>query len=170
MKTEQPQEVKRENLEIVKLKGNDTPENRVKFLELAHGFLKKPMHTNIADVEEFVANRTEILERILQNSNSEIFILVENGEFVGYSTVEVFPALGLVSNDGYDCMLREIYIKEDLQRTGAGKKLFGMVEDYAKQKGCARISLATGWMNDQQRGFYENMGCERRCDFAVKKL
>lgn len=137
------------------------------YLRLTHGFLKKAMHVGIENLDEHVRATQGTLMLLRQDQNTKIFVMADGEKFVGYVAINVHPALHL---NGLECIVREIYVLEDFQRSGIGGALMNYVERYARKIGCKRISLATNWGDKKQQSFYESLGFVRRCDFVTKYL
>lgn len=137
------------------------------YLKLAHGFLKKPMHVGIEDQDTFVEETQPTLKLLMNDQNTRLFVAANKKQFIAYVAINVHPALHI---NGLECVVREIYVRDELQGKGTGAILMGYVEQYAKKLGCKRISLATKWDDKKQRSFYESVGFSRRCDFVTKKI
>lgn len=137
------------------------------YLRLAHGFLKKPMHVGIENQNDFVTETRQTLKSLMKDSNTRLFVAADAVRFIGYVAINIHPALHI---NGLECIVRELYVKEEFQRNGIGTMLMEYVERYVKTKGCKRMSLATKWDDEKQKAFYESVGFSRRCDFATKKL
>lgn len=137
------------------------------YLRLAHGFLKKPMHVGIENQDDFVKETRQTLELLMKDSNTRLFVAADAIRFIGYVAINIHPALHI---NGLECVVRELYVKEEFQRKGVGTMLMEYVERYAKTRDCKRISLATKWDDEKQKAFYESIGFSRRCDFVTKKL
>lgn len=137
------------------------------YLRLAHGFLKKPMHIGIENQDDFVKETRKTLELLMKDSNTRLFVAADATKLIGYVAINIHPALHI---NGLECVIRELYVKEEFQRKGIGTMLIEYVGRYAKTKGCKRISLATKWDDEKQKAFYESLGFSRRCDFVIKKL
>lgn len=137
------------------------------YLKLTHGFLKKTMHVGIEDQNVFLDETRATLASLMKDSNTKLFVAANDKEFIGYTAINIHPALHV---NGLECVARELYVKDEYQRKGIGRALMAYIERYAKDLGCKRISLATKWDDEIQKAFYENMGFSRRCDFVIKKI
>lgn len=137
------------------------------YLRLAHGFLKKPMHVGIEDQDIFVKETRETLGLLVKDSNTKLFVATNDTQFIGYVALNIHPALHV---NGLECVVRELYVRDEYQGKGTGTIIMAYVERYAKKKGCKRMSLATKWDDEKQKTFYESIGFSRRCDFVVKTL
>ena len=137
------------------------------YLRLAHGFLKKPMHVGIEDQNTFVNNTQETLGLLMKDQNTHLFIAANDTEFIGYVALNIHPALHV---NGLECVVRELYVKDEYQGEGTGTVIMAYAERYAKKRGCKRMSLATKWDDEKQKTFYESIGFSRRCDFVIKMI
>ncbi len=137
------------------------------YLRLAHGFLKKPMHVGIENQDTFVKETRETLELLMKDPNTKLFVAANDTEFVGYVALNIHPALHV---NGLECVVRELYVKDEYQGKGTGAIIMAYAERYAKKRGCKRMSLATKWDDEKQKTFYESIGFSRRCDFVIKKI
>ncbi len=138
-----------------------------KYLRLAHGFLKKPMHVGIEDQDTFVKETRKTLELLMKDLHTKLFVAADDTQFIGYVALNIHPALHL---NGLECVVRELYVKDEYQGNGKGTIIMAYAERYARKLSCKRMSLASRWDDEKQRGFYESLGFSRRCDFLVKPL
>ncbi len=143
------------------------PADLEKYLCLAHEFLRKPMHVGIADKQEFVKQTLETALDLLRDPNTVLLVAQKNDDFVGYLSANIHPALHL---NGRECMIREVYMKENFRRKGVASSLVRTMEIIAMARGAKRVSLATNMADELQNSFYSNAGYQRRCDFDVKYL
>jgi GNAT superfamily N-acetyltransferase len=137
------------------------------YLRLAHGFLKKPMHVGIEDQDAFVKETRETLGLLMKDLNTKLFVAANGIEFIGYVAINIHPALHV---NGLECVVRELYVKDEYQGKGTGAIIMAYAERYAKKRGCKRMSLATKWDDEKQKTFYESISFSRRCDFVIKKI
>ncbi len=138
-----------------------------KYLRLAHGFLKKPMHVGIEDQDVFVKETRDTLDLLMKDPNTELFATANASQFIGYVALNIHPALHV---NGLECVVRELYVRDEYQGKGTGAIIMAYAECYAKKRGCKRMSLATNWDDEKQKTFYESVGFTRRCDFLIKKI
>ncbi len=137
------------------------------YLRLVHGFLKKPMHVGIENQDIFVKETRQTLELLIKDPNTKLFVVADDTQFIGYVALNIHPALHV---NGFECVVRELYVRDEYQGKGTGAIIMAYAERYAKKRGCKRISLATKWDDEKQKSFYESIGFSRRCDFVVKVL
>lgn len=137
------------------------------YLRLAHGFLKKPIHVGIENQDMFVKATRETLGLLMKDPNTTLFVAANDTQFIGYVALNIHPALHL---NGLECVVRELYVRDEYQGKGIGATLMAYAERHAKKRGCTRMSLATKWDDEKQKTFYESIGFSRRCDFVIKKI
>lgn len=137
------------------------------YLKLTHGFLKKSMHVGIEDQDTFVRKTRETLGMLMKDSNTKLFVAADETQFIGYVALNIHPALHV---NGLECVVRELYVRDEYQGKGIGTIIMAYAERYAKKRGCKRMSLATKWDDEKQKNFYESIGFSRRCDFVTKVL
>lgn len=152
-----------DNIEIKELEAGFEDQ----YLRLVHGFLKKPMHVGIDDQDIFVSETRQTLDLLMKDPNTKLFVATQNAQFIGYVSINIHPALHV---NGLECVIRELYVKDEYQGKGIGSMIMVHVESYAKKRECKRMSLATNWNDEKQHNFYESVGFTRRCDFLIKKI
>ena len=138
-----------------------------KYLSLAHEFLRKPMHVGIENKQEFVKKTLETALDLMRDPNTVLIVAQKNDDFIGYLSANIHPALHL---NGHECMIREVYVKEDFRRKGIASSLIRTIEKVAIKRGSKRVSLATNMNDEMQNSFYSSLRYLRRCDFNVKYL
>ena len=104
-----------------------------------------------------VANVTILcknLERGLETETSTVFVAAVDGDrAVGYCAVHWTPFLFLKGGEAY---VTELFVHPQHRGQGIGSKLLDQVEDEARKRGCARLSLLNGKESEAyDRGFYK---------------
>lgn len=111
----------------------------------------------------------DILEqRFLEmfDQNYECFSIVHNNEIIG-----IFGLWFLTRHyAGRMCEPDHIYIKEEFQGKGIGRKLFQFIEDYAANKDCIATELNSYVSNFRSHKFYMNEGYVIKGYHFLKKL
>ncbi|MBI2045457.1 GNAT family N-acetyltransferase [Candidatus Pacearchaeota archaeon] len=143
------------------------PEELDSYLKLAYEFLKKPAHVGIENQDEFVKQTLETGIGLLMDSNTIQLVAQNKAGFIGYLAANIHPALHV---NGLECMIRELYVKNEFRRMGVASSLVRTVEKLAQERGSKRVSLATNMGDEMQHSFYSGLGYQRRCDFDVKYL
>ncbi|WP_417908103.1 GNAT family N-acetyltransferase [Christiangramia aquimixticola] len=111
----------------------------------------------------------EILkERLLEmfDQNYECFGIYKADKLVG-----VFGLWFMTRHyAGRSCEVDHIFIEEELQGTGIGRKLFEFIEAYITSKGCETLELNSYVENFRSHKFYMNLGFVIRGYHFLKKL
>jgi|GEM_PF-4008582 len=92
----------------------------------------------------------------------KIFVATENGAVIGTGSLQK-------SKDGNDGLywIFSVYIKPEYQGKGVGKKLMGVLEDYAKNCGARKIKLVCTY---GAIGFYKAIGYKKIDGASVEGL
>src|SRR5215472_14226284 len=87
---------------------------------------------------------------------------------IGYISVHWFPNMLMLGYDGY---VSELFIHPDETGLGAGSRLLATVQDYAAERGCARLLLMNRRIRESyRRRFYVKHGWEELPDAAFFSL
>ena len=101
----------------------------------------------------------ETARRFLQDrfhkSDSIIFVASNNGRIVGFT--QLYPSFSSVSMKRI-WILNDLFVEQACRKQGVAKLLLSMVEDFARQTGAIRISLATQTSNVAAQSLYESLG------------
>ncbi len=90
------------------------------------------------------------IENQLKNENYRYFIVMNGGEYVGYTAVRP-------DSDGR-LFLSKIYIKKEHRRKGYGKAVFGFLKDICRENGLNAIWLTVNKHNDDSINVYKKCG------------
>jgi len=105
---------------------------------------------------EFVPNHEKQqkgLELILNNPEvGEILVLKQNGKVIGMVSLLYGISTALGSKVA---VLEDMIIKGEYRHKGFGKQLLGRAIDFAKERGCLRITLLTDFDNESAICFYK---------------
>ncbi|MBC7486503.1 MAG: GNAT family N-acetyltransferase [Cytophagaceae bacterium] len=96
------------------------------------------------------------LKNIIQHPQiGNLFVLKEKDVVIGMVSLlyTVSTAMG-----GQVAILEDLVLKDDSRGQGAGTKLLKAAIDYAKEKGCLRITLLTDPTNRRAIEFYQRQG------------
>jgi len=96
------------------------------------------------------------LKNIIQHPQiGNLFVLKENEDVIGMVSLlyTVSTAMG-----GPVAILEDLVLKDDSRGQGAGTKLLKAAIEYAKEKGCLRITLLTDPTNRRAIEFYQRQG------------
>ena len=111
------------------------------------------------------------LEALLADENSPIFVVEEENQVLGYCFCQLRDYRGsTVLTDRKEIYIDDLCVEEALRGRGIAKALYGHVTDWAKETGCAYITLNVWQGNDSAMKFYEKMGMQRRSITMETKL
>ncbi|GED16363.1 acetyltransferase [Aneurinibacillus migulanus] len=102
-----------------------------------------------SDIE---AAKSFIQER-LENSDSVIFVAVENGEYAGF--VQLYPLFSSISMQRL-WILNDLYVTEESRKKGVGKQLLHAAEQLAKETNAKGLKLQTDVNNVTAQSLYES--------------
>ena len=111
------------------------------------------------------------LAELLKDKSRPIFVGIEDGRMLGYC----FCILEEVKGNTVLCDTKSLYIDdlcvdENCRGRGIAKSLYAHVTDYAKNCGCAFVTLNVWCGNDGAMKFYEAMGMNARSITMETKL
>jgi ribosomal protein S18 acetylase RimI-like enzyme len=120
---------------------------------------------------EFHPNLTLQLQGLTQIMNSpdtgRILVAETDHKVIGMVSLlfSISTALG-----GRVATLEDLIIQESYRRQGIGKQLLHAAMDFAKNKGCLRITLLTDHTNNTAIRFYESLGFIKSPMIPLRKL
>lgn len=71
--------------------------------------------------------------------------------------------VGTTLYHGKHVWVHDLVVDEPYRDQGYGSRLLAWVEDWAEERDCTRIELASGLWRDEAHEFYEDNGMERYC-------
>lgn len=105
--------------------------------------------------------------------DGKVFVAEGSGVIVGYVMGYIQP-LSELDKKGFvptkPGVVSELYVEENYNKMGIGKKLMETIENYLKKSGCDVIELGVLAPNKNARKFYEKLGYREREIFVIKKL
>ncbi len=122
-----------------------------------------PVLSQLRDLPE-----REYLDRLetMHEEGYHLFGLEADGELVSVAGVTVLTNL----YNGRFAFLYDLVTDEAHRSGGYGAELLAWVEDWARERGCAHVSLESGlWREDAHR-FYDDLGYEKWCYSFRKAL
>ncbi len=102
------------------------------------------------------------LQERFQTNDSTIFIAHENGCGVGFT--QLYPSLSSVSMKRI-WILNDLFVEESHRKQGVAKLLMSAAENYARETGAVRITLATQIANVAAQTLYESLGYSKGQEF-----
>lgn len=101
----------------------------------------------------------ETARRFLQDrfhkGDSIILVASNNGHIVGFT--QLYPSFSSVSMKRI-WILNDLFVAQACRKQGVAKLLLSTAEDFARQTGAIRISLATQTSNVPAQSLYESLG------------
>ena len=111
----------------------------------------------------FLSNTTKYrrgeLERMIQDDDSPIYVILENEKVLGYAFCQIrpskFPHLLRRKKTFY---IDDLCVDKKSRGKHVGKTLFKYIEEEAKKLGCDEMTLNCWEGNEVAKDFYESMG------------
>lgn len=108
------------------------------------------------------------LAGLVENEDSDLFLLKENGEIVGYIGMRVFRSpLG-------DQKICQEHYWFTLEKSNGALRLLRAIEKWAKEKGCSHLIMTTSClasnMHDRLCEFYERIGFRKFETSFIKSI
>ena len=116
------------------------------------------MHVGIEDKEEFVRRTFSTGFDLFKDPNTSLLVAQQNGDFIGHLSANIHPALHV---NGYECMLRDMYVREDCRRKGVASSLMTTMERIFSARGGKRLSLASFMDDGIQGSLYSSLGYQK---------
>ena len=119
---------------------------------------------NVA-MEDVAARIRDGLAKVSRSGTSTVLLgVTDRGEVASYCAVHWVPMLFLPGGEGY---VTELFVRPSDRGKGLGSSLIGPVEEKARQRGCARLSLLNGRDGESyQRHFYGKRQWVERAQMA----
>jgi ribosomal protein S18 acetylase RimI-like enzyme len=106
---------------------------------------------NIALATKFIGER-------MKNQESVILVAENAGELIGFC--QMYPTFCSVEAAPI-VVLYDLFVSQAARKTGAGRALMLVAQDYAKQNGFVRLDLSTAKTNVNAQALYESLGWQR---------
>ena len=111
------------------------------------------------------------LQTLLQDSSRPIFVAEEDNTLLGYCFCVIKDYRGSgVQTDRVEVYIDDLCVEETCRGQGVATALYRHVTNWAKDMGCAFISLNVWCGNDSAMAFYEKMGLTPRHIMLEMKL
>ncbi|MFM9835613.1 MAG: N-acetyltransferase family protein [Methylophilaceae bacterium] len=105
-----------------------------------------------------IALATQYIEQRMQNKESVILVAERNVELIGFC--QLYPTFCSVEAAPI-MVLYDLFVSPSARKTGAGRALMMVAQEYAKQKGFVRLYLSTAKTNKTAQSLYQSLGWER---------
>ena len=113
----------------------------------------------------------EDLEALLADENRPVFVAVEGETVLGYCFCVIEDCRGTtVLTDRVEIYIDDLCVEEACRGRGIAKTLYHHVCAWAKELGCAFVTLNVWCGNDGAMKFYEKIGMTPRQIFMEVKL
>ena len=111
------------------------------------------------------------LREILMDKNRPIFIAAEGDTVLGYCFCihRDYEGSGVLT-DRRELYIDDLCVDEGSRGQGVAKALYDRVLEYAKDSGCAFVTLNVWTGNDRAQRFYEKMGMGPRSITMERRL
>lgn len=86
-----------------------------------------------------------------------VLLAEDRGVPVGFASLRILPQ---IESGVPHAELSDLYVQDRHRRRGIGRALVAFTETLAAEKGCARLTLITGFDNDAAERFYRSEGFE----------
>lgn len=111
------------------------------------------------------------LEVLLANENRPVFVAVEGENVLGYCFCVVKDTRGTVMlTDRVEIYIDDLCVEETCRGQGVARQLYEHTCAWARDLGCAFVTLNVWCGNDGAMKFYEKMGLTPRKIFMEVKL
>ncbi len=111
------------------------------------------------------------LESLLSDENRPVFVALEDKAVLGYCFCVIEDCRGTtVLTDRVEVYIDDLCVEESCRGRGIAKALYTHVCAWAKDLGCAYVTLNVWCGNDGAMKFYEKMGMTPRKIFMEVKL
>jgi len=97
-------------------------------------------------------------ERLLDSEETEIYLLVADGDEIGYLLLREGDHPSRTYSEYLD--LVDLYVAPDHRDSGHGSDALDAVERLARDRGVDYVEVSCEWVNDGARRFYEDNGFE----------
>ena len=113
--------------------------------------------------EKAIKYTEEDLRRLLQDENRPVFVALEEDRVLGYCFCVLEDCRGTtVLTDRIEVYIDDLCVEETCRGQGIAKALYAHVCQWAKELGCAFVTLNVWQGNDNALRFYEKMGLRPR--------
>ncbi|XEC93500.1 GNAT family N-acetyltransferase [Paenibacillus tarimensis] len=109
----------------------------------------------------------KVYARGLESLNDYLICAEADGEIAGFGCMVVKNSFWQESYVGY---ITTLVVDEEQRNTGIGKGLISMLSKIAKDEGCKRIELDSGFHREQAHLFYEHLGFHKRAYLFSKEI
>jgi len=124
--------------------------------------LKQLWPANLIDVKA----ARDIFDRGLASDRRAYLCACLGEKIIGFGTLMIRDCLWLQGDVGYIC---DLVVEQDRRGSGVGTALVERAVQIARQRGCRRVELDSGFHRTEAHRFYEKRGFEKRA-FLFSKI
>jgi len=101
----------------------------------------------------------DIFDKGLASDQRAYLCACHGDQIIGFCTLIIRDCLWLQGDVGYIC---DLVVDQDHRGSGVGTALVEKVVEIARQRGCRRVELDSGFHRTAAHAFYEKRGFEKR--------
>ena len=109
----------------------------------------------------------DIFHRGLASDQRAYLCAWQGDRIIGFCTLMIRDCLWLQADVAYLC---DFVVDQDHRGCGIGTALVEKVVEIARQRGCRRVELDSGFHRTEAHGFYERRGFEKRAFLFSKRV
>ncbi len=114
-----------------------------------------------------VALASEYLHERMERRESAILVAEADGQLLGFC--QLYPTWCSVAAARI-FVLYDLFVDEDVRRSGVGRALMLAAQDFGRQAGAVRLDLSTARTNARAQALYESLGWRRDDVYLVYNL
>jgi predicted N-acetyltransferase YhbS len=107
------------------------------------------------------------LAKLAEHRHAVVLVAVDGQQVVGVITSHMYPSLHSATPIAY---LTSLVVAESHRGRSVGSQLTSRIEQWAKERGAARLSVTSALHRTETHGFYERRGYDRTGLRFAKKL
>lgn len=108
-----------------------------------------------------------VFSRCLESDNDCLLCAEHEGKVVGFAGMVIKNSFWQQSSVAY---ITTLIVNEEHRNLGIGKALIDLLTERAKQSGCRRIELDSGFHREQAHRMYEHVGFDKRAFLFSKEI
>jgi glucosamine-phosphate N-acetyltransferase len=108
----------------------------------------------------------DMFDRGLASDRRAYLCACQADRIIGFCTLLMRDCLWLQADMGYIC---DLVVDQEQRRAGVGTALMEKAVEIAKQRGCRRVELDSGFHRVEAHRFYEHLGFEKRA-FLLSRI
>lgn len=109
----------------------------------------------------------KVFSRSIESDHDFVICAEFNGEIVGIGCMVIKNSFWQESFVGY---ITTLVVNEEQRNQGIGKGLIEKLTELAKQEGCKRIELDSGFHREEAHKIYEHLGFNKRAFLFSKEI